>query len=42
MTAGYGVDADWTNGVIGAQFPPGEWNVDVPVGGAIWVFAVEG
>ncbi|MCR9087609.1 MAG: PQQ-dependent dehydrogenase, methanol/ethanol family [Rhodobacteraceae bacterium] len=41
VTAGYGVDADWTNGVIGAQFEPGEWNTDVPVGGVIWVFAVE-
>ena len=40
IVAGYGVDAQWTNSVLGEQDESGEWIKDVPVGGAIWVFAL--
>lgn len=40
VVAGYGVDAQWTNGVLAAKDTTGEWIADVPVGGAIWVFAL--
>ncbi len=40
ITAGYGVDAQWTNSVLADADETGEWNGDVPVGGAIWVFAL--
>lgn len=40
VVSGYGVDAQWTNGVLAAADPTGEWQGDVPVGGAIWVFAL--
>ena len=42
IVAGYGVDAQWTNSVLGAADKSGEWLKDVPVGGAIWVFALPG
>ncbi len=40
ITAGYGVDAHWTNGVLAAKDESGEWITDVPEGGVIWVFAL--
>ena len=40
VVSGYGVDAQWTNGVLAKADPSGEWNGDAPVGGAIWVFAL--
>lgn len=40
IVAGYGVDAQWTNSVLGEADTSGEWIKDVPVGGAIWVFAL--
>ena len=40
IVAGYGVDAQWTNSVLGDADTSGEWIKDVPVGGAIWVFAL--
>lgn len=40
VTAGYGVDAHWTNGVLAAKDESGEWIADVPEGGVIWVFAL--
>jgi len=40
VVSGYGVDAQWTNGVLADADPSGEWIKDVPVGGAIWVFAL--
>ena len=40
VVAGYGVDAQWTNGVLGKQDKTGKWLTDVPEGGVIWVFAL--
>lgn len=40
VVAGYGVDAQWTNGVLAQNDESGDWIADVPVGGAIWVFAL--
>ena len=40
VTAGYGVDAQWTNGVLAAKDETNEWIADVPEGGVVWVFAL--
>ena len=40
ITAGYGVDAHWTNSVLADKDESGEWIADVPEGGVIWVFAL--
>ena len=40
VTAGYGVDAQWTNGVLAAKDETKEWISDVPEGGVVWVFAL--
>ena len=40
VTAGYGVDAQWTNGVLAAKDETKEWIADVPEGGVVWVFAL--
>ncbi|MGF1527036.1 MAG: PQQ-dependent dehydrogenase, methanol/ethanol family [Candidatus Competibacterales bacterium] len=40
VVAGYGVDAQWTNGVLASKDPDNEWISDVPEGGVVWVFAL--